>query len=366
MSLTIRIHRSIEAIPREDWVRIMGEEVEGYDYFRVLEKSALAGFSFAYIDVLESGSRRLLAPVFWGDLDLCIGVEGVVAKFLKGLRRLSPRLLMFRTLFVGSPFGEHGQIGWAGPACEAPERYVSALLEACEQLSQEQELSFLLFKDFEPAAMKTLASLEDRRFIRGESFPNIVLPLDYPSMEAYVASLSANTRKELRRKVRKAEQQSTWRVELRHSVEDILDDVYALYLQTYDAGTVHFEKLTPDYFRQVGRLQAEQARFFLFYAGERLVCFNLCFQQGTTLVDKFIGMDYAVARNLNLYFYTWHHNVQWCLAQGIRSYQVGQTDYEAKRQLGGRKSPLGYYARHRRPWLNALLRRANAILEPSS
>ncbi len=38
---------------------------------------------------------------------------------------------------------------------------------------------------------------------------------------------------------------------------------------------------------------------------------------GQRLLDKFLGMDYAIAHRYNLYFYTWIGNVRYCIAHGI-------------------------------------------------
>lgn len=356
---------SADQIDPADWLRLFGDLPEGRDFYRTLEAARLEGFSFSYVVVRSEHRPVLIAPVFWTDFDLGLAVEGAARRMLHRVRRIFPRLLIARTLFCGSPFGETGVIGIA-PDHPDPAALVAELVRALEILGRIHQLRFMLFKDFPEKPAAPLASLARHGFFRGDSFPNVVLPLPYRSMPEYLASLSANARKDLRRKIRQTLAAGNVEVRVQDNVADLIEPVYALYLATYEAGTVRFEKLTREYFLAVGRILPAEARFFLFYLDGRLVCFNLCFQHRDHLVDKFIGLDYAVARRLNLYFYTWHHNVEWCLAHGIRHYQVGQTDHEAKVRLGGTLVPLYFHARHANPWLNFPLRMAARFLAPQA
>jgi predicted N-acyltransferase len=355
----------VDQIDPRDWLRLFGDTAEGYDYYQVLEASRLEGFAFSYVLVSAGERVELIAPLFWSDFDLGIGVEGAPRKLLAAGRRVFPRLLKARTLFCGSPFGEEGAIGLTESTADSG-ALLAELLRAMETVCRRQGLSFLLFKDFPAGRRALLSGLARHGFFQGDSFPNVEVPLPFPTLAAYVESLSANARKDLRRKIRHAEAAGQLRVEVVDDVTALIEPVYALYLATYHAGTVRFEKLTREYFLETGRRLAGRAKFFLFFSGERLVGFNLCFHHGDQLIDKFIGLDYAVARPLNLYFYTWYENVRWCLAHGIRRYQVGQTDHGAKVRLGGKLVPLYFYARHRNPLLNGALRLAARFLAPEA
>ena len=355
----------MDQIDPADWRRLFGEQAEGREFFQTLEASELEGFAFYYVVIRTEARVRLIAPLFSADFDLGMAVEGGAQKVLQRVRRIFPRLLLARTLFCGSPFGETGMIG-VDAADPAQPALLAELVRAMEAIGRAQNLAFMLFKDFPAETAALLRPLARHGFFQGDSFPNVVLPLPYRTMPEYVASLSANARKDLRRKIKHTEAAGAIAVRVVDQVDDWIEPVYALYLATYAAGTVRFEKLTRAYFLAVGRIMRPEARFFLFFREDRLIGFNLCFQSGDQLIDKFIGLDYAVARQLNLYFYTWHHNVEWCIAHGVRHYQVGQTDHEAKVRLGGKLVPLYFQARHTNPWLNFPLRMAARFLAPQA
>jgi predicted N-acyltransferase len=359
------IFPSVDQIDPADWQRLFGDRPEGREFFLTLEASRLEGFKFCFVVVRAEGRVRLIAPLFSADFDLGLALEGGLQRILQLVRRIFPRLLIARTLFCGSPFGETGTIGVDAAEADRP-ALIAELVRAMEAVGRAQGLTFMLFKDFPADAADLLQPLAQHGFFQGDSFPNVVLPLPHRTMDEYLASLSHNARKDLRRKIKQTLAAGKIEVRVVDQVADVIEPVYALYLATYAAGTVRFEKLTREYFLAAGRIMRSQARFFLFYLEGRLVCFNLCFQHGDQLIDKFIGLDYAVARKLNLYFYTWHHNVEWCIAHGIRAYQVGQTDHEAKVRLGGKLVPLYFQARHTNPWLNFPLRMAARFLAPQT
>src|SRR5262249_15469383 len=86
-----------------------------------------------------------------------------------------------------------------------------------------------------------------------------------------------------------------------------------------------------------------------------LVAFNLVLCDGDRMIDKFLGMDYAKAREHNLYFYTWMENVRYCIANGILVYQSGQGLHQQKKRLGSRLLANWLWYRHRNPLVDRLL-----------
>jgi len=358
-----RVVHSIEEIARSDWNRCFGAIAEGYDYYRVLERSGLKEFEFQYVVVTADGATVAIAPIFSGDLDLAIGVEGVVEQLVGWIRRWWPRFLIVKTLFCGSPFGEEGVIGLSATA-DAKGSVVRKIAQQMRARAREMKLRFILFKDFPARARDLLSEISREGFFSAPSFPNVRAELPFSSIEEYFNQLSYSRRKELRRKLKKANSDGRLRVKEVRNVEDCIDRIYELYEQTLNAGTVSFERLTKTYFLEVTRLMPEQCWYFLYYLDDRLICFNLCFEDAEGLTDKFIGFDYRIARERNLYFYSWVYNVEWCIRRRLKHYQVGQTDYAAKLDLGGKVVPLDFYARHANPVYHVLLKVASRAFAP--
>ncbi len=80
----------------------------------------------------------------------------------------------------------------------------------------------------------------------------------------------------------------------------------------------------------------------------------LCFDCRPRLVNKFIGLDYAVAAEGNLYFQLWAAAAAWAAEQGFAEVQSGQTGYRFKLDVGNALVPLTNFARHRNPLVHRI------------
>ena len=183
-----------------------------------------------------------------------------------------------------------------------------------------------------------------------------VLDLAFDSEEAYLASLSSTTRKDIRRKLKGAKQVRT---ERRSSIAGIEHEIVALYDETrqqseFDYGD--FEKLSPDYFRDVLTNLGDRSVIMLYWLGDELIGFNLLFVGADRVIDKFIGMRYPLAREHNLYVLSWMTNVRFCLERGIAKLQTGQTAYAAKLRLGSRLEKSWMCFKHRGRVINTVFR----------
>lgn len=356
-----KIVSSIRDISKDDFQNCVEDMAEGYEFFQTLESSHLEGFVYFYLLVYQQTELVLFAPLFIFDFDLTAGLEAVSRSVVKSLRLLWPRLLIIKTLFCGSPCGEYGFIGLKRQSISS-DVLLDELLKGMKDIGRQQKTPLMCFKDFLQKDAKLFVRLKDCGFFQAHSFPSVMVDLPFGSMEAYLASLGRATRKDLKRKIKRASSAGSFTVKVMSSAETIINEIYPLYLNTYHAGMVKFEKLTKDFFLQASRLMP--SKIFLYYCNEKLAAFNFCFIYKDILIDKFIGLDYSLTRQFPLYFLSWFYNIEWCLNNGIKHYQVGQTDYEPKMRLGGHKVPLYVYLKHRNPLTHRLLAMAAKNLAP--
>src|SRR3989442_14598297 len=78
-----------------------------------------------------------------------------------------------------------------------------------------------------------------------------------------------------------------------------------------------------------------------------MVAFMLCFDLGSRVINKFIGIDYRRPREWLLYFRLWDAAVDWALARGVGAIQSGQTGYAPQIETGHRLVPLTDDCAHR-------------------
>jgi len=195
--------------------------------------------------------------------------------------------------------------------------------------------------------------------------PMTRLSLEYASFDDYLASIGYITRKSLRRKFRKADRAAKIDMQILTDIAPHLDEIYPLYLQVHERSPMKFETLTKDYFREVGQRMPDRARFFLWRHEGKIIAFALCFMHGDTIYDECIGLDYRVALNLHLYFYTLRDVISWGISQHLRTYCSGPLNYDPKLHLGCVLMPLYLYVMHTTSIVTPIFRRIVKYLGPT-
>ena len=345
---------SIEAFGREEWNRLFPGELEDWSYYRAVENSCLPEFSWLYFGVRDdAGSLRAAVPAFVTDYRLDTTLSGALKRFADWLARYFPRLLRQKMLSLGSPVSEICHLGFAhGTSVDEQQHLLGAILAQVETYAQQNRVRMIAVKDAaaaQDALWSTTAKAHGLR--RQPGLPTACLDVRFESTDEYLASLSRATRKDVRRKLKDT---TGLRSEWRANIEGLEDEVMRLYQSTHANAEYRFEELTADYFRGVLREMGDRASCATYWLGERLVAFNLVMHDGHRLLDKFLGMDYAVAREYNLYFYTWIENVRRCIDLKIGQYQSGQGLHALKRRLGSGLSANWLWYRHRNRIIDAI------------
>jgi predicted N-acyltransferase len=146
----------------------------------------------------------------------------------------------------------------------------------------------------------------------------------------------------------------------------VLAEVHRLYLQTYKKQDIGLEKVPMVFFKNISRNMPKETKYFLWRIEAKLVAFAFCLISGDYFIDYYLGFDYSVAYQYRLYFVRFRDLIQWCLAHGIKTYEMGQTGYEAKRRLGFNFIRLYFYMKHRNPLLNPFFNLVSYFMKPEN
>ncbi|MDQ3198074.1 MAG: GNAT family N-acetyltransferase [Verrucomicrobiota bacterium] len=273
-----------------------------------------------------------------------------------------PRFLTMKTLMVGCSAGE-GHLGACAPEDAA---WTAEALHSClKTFAREARASLVVLKDFPSPYREPLRNFSNNGYTRVASMPMTRLSLHHRNFEEYLASLGKATRKNLRRKFRQTAQQAPIDLEVVTDIGPMIDELYPLYLQVHQRSKLHFEKLTKSYFSLLGREMPERTRFFVWRQLGKAIAFSLCLVHDGTIYDEYLGLDYSVAFNLNLYFYTLRDIITWALDQGLHSYCSSPLNYDPKLHLGCELVPLDLYVMHTGALLSPIFRRALGFLQPT-
>ena len=352
--MQVQVTSSIEAFGRDEWNRLFPDELEDWAYYHAVERAGLPEFTWVYFGVRQDGRLRAVAPAFVTDYYLGTTLTGTLKRVADAIMRVFPRLLCIRLLSLGSPVAEICHLGIESGVDAATQKHLlDAILGKMQEYAKQHRIGMIAAKDTSATQDALWAQAAcSARLRRQPGLPTAYLDVHFSSLDEYLQSLSRATRKDLRRKFKS---NTALRVEWRNDVAGIDDDVMRLYRETYANAELNFEELTSEYFAGVLRELGEHASCVAYWLGDRLVAFNLVLHDGKRLLDKFLGMDYAVARDYNLYFCTWMENVRYCIEHGLTVYQSGQGLHREKLRLGSRLSPNWLWYRHRNRVLDAIL-----------
>jgi len=339
--MEIKLFDRIEEIPEKDWVSVFPKVAENYRFINALDKADFKQFRFYYLMAYESGSPVGCAPLFLMDFPLDMNLRGILKRITKSLRKIFPRIFSAKILFCGM-IGSRGRIGANGRAPEV----LNAFVDYMEELATKVKARVIAFKDFDSTYDQLLQGLRDRGFRRMESFPTAIMDIKFRDFEEYLKSLSAVSREGLRRKLKKLKDNPQFELEVTYSVSrEVSAQMHDLYMQTVRNAEIEFEELPPDYFALVSENAPTSSKCFLWRYDGKLIAFAQCLVEGGHFIDSYLGFDYTVAYKYNLYFVRFKALMEWCIANKMSVYEMGQSSYEIKRRLGFDLLPLYAYSR---------------------
>ncbi len=283
------------------------------------------------------------APAFTACFDALTTLDPSVKRRLEripGFKPFAGRFLRIPTLFIGTTVSEYARYddssdvsGWA----EAWKLEMGKARTRAIILKDVPLNSPLLSDEENGRAGELLAACRAAGFtvLSGQALAYV--PISFQSLEQFFERFSTARRKDFRRKLKKRAEVSIEELAAGDpffSREGVLKELYSLYLDVYSQSEIHFDKLTYEFLRNALTDSGSGAVVFIYRKGEKLLGYNLCFVYRNNLVDKFIGLCYPDAREMNIYFISWFHNIEYALRKGLKFYVSGWTDPGIKATLG--------------------------------
>ncbi len=336
-----------------------------------LEPDALLGAFMAPPPAgFAAGHSAQGMPVFVAPFDLLTTADDALRRRLTGLPgyRRWGRLLRWRTRFAGTTVSEYAPL----PSTLAPAALAQGLKAAYGR-----ECRLLIVKDIardspllgdaDNAYARAFASAcAAAGFVLLEGQALAWVPIDFGSNDEYLARLSSGRRKNIRRKLRSLadlEIEAVPTGDARFRDEATLAAFQALFDNVYAQSEIHFDRPDAAFFRAVLQDGGSGGVVFVYRHAGRMIGWNLCYEYGGRLIDKYVGFAYPQAREHNLYFVSWMHNLDYARQRGLSHYVAGWTDPEVKAFLGARMTFTRHAVYARNPLLRALLRRLGSHFE---
>jgi len=362
-SVSIVERRSLAGLPV--WSTAFAHLRKDHRYYEIVEDTVCPEFRYRYFALTDRfGCVMAVQPFFVLDQDLVAGSGRRLKGLVDRVRRVWPRFLTMRTLMMGCAAGE-GHLAARDQATRA--REAEALSADIVRLARAEKASLIVLKEFPAEYREALSAFREKGFTAVPSMPMTRLDISaYKSFDDYLnKAIKSKRRTEFRRKFKAAEQSAPIELEVRHNAGEALDQIFALYEQVYEKSDMKFEKLTKEYFSELGRRMPDKARFFIWRQEGRVIAFSLCLIEGDKLYGEYLGLDYTIALQLHLYFYVMRDTISWAIANGFKEIVSTSLGYGPKLQMRHELRPLDLYVRHTSPIANAILKRVLPYLEPT-
>jgi hypothetical protein len=360
---TIRIATRNEVAASLHWRTAFAGERKDHRYYELIEDTLKGEFGYGYLAIESGGAIRAIQPYIVVDQDLLAGTGGFAQGLVAGVRRLWPRFLRARTLMVGCAAGE-GHLD----AGELPEALVGQLLgRSLTTIARQLKCALVVLKEFPVQYRPALECMRDYGFARVPSMPMTTLNIEYKDFDDYLSrNLSPATRGKIRRKLRAAERaQPPITMTVEADAAAIVDEIYPLYEKVFARSPMQFEKLTKEFLSEIGKRMPDKVRFFVWRQDTRIIAFGLCTIQADKICHEYVGFDYAVAFDLNLYYRVFHDVIEWAIANGYKRFYSGSLNYDPKWHLRQSLYPIDLYVRHTTGPINAGLKRLLPLMEPT-
>jgi len=359
--LSFSIAKTINDIPRQEWDSLFGKElIESYGYLKTLQDNGVEEFSFGYLVGKKNDNTILILPFFIMNFSFAM----LLPQFLHKISGAFNRWLKVKALFLGSPTTEGFSMGIS--ANEDSEAVLNEALKELEAFSKEEGIAGMIFYNLSSKDLKLAEYLKRKKFLGMETLPTTAINIEANSLEEYIQGLGKNTRKDLRKKLRRSQEISELKTEPREDIADIINNVYGLYLNNFNDADINFEILTKYFFLNICSNMPGVAKYFITYDKGKIVAFNLCLIKNGIFIDKFIGFDYEVAHKYHLYYTTFCHNIDWCIKNGLKTYQPGFSDYHPKVRLGAKLIPLYVFVKTFNTFLSLSLKILKPLIEPKN
>jgi predicted N-acyltransferase len=345
------------------WTSTFIDERKDYRYYEILDETVRDDFDYRYFTIVDNnGQVRAVQPFFLVDQDILEGLGAEQNHWISLVRRFYPRFLKLRALMVGCSAGEAHLAGTAAlPADIVAKTLSTGIVKQARSLKAQ----LIVLKEFPSRYRNVLYCFLQCGFARAPSMPMTILDIGYDSFDAYMAkALKSSTRRKLRKKLEATAGITDIRMSVTDDAASFVDEIYPLYLQVFERSKMQFEKLTKDFFRQLGQRMGDKVRFFAWRRGNNLVAFSVCMVQGDSLYAEYVGFDYSVALDLHLYHYVVRDMISWGISKGYKWFRSSGLNYDPKLHMRHRLDPIDLYARLTSALANAVFKLALPWIAP--
>ncbi len=376
----LHMYRNAEDIEDEQWELLNhdGNLFTSLKFLRGQQFTAPPEMEFIYI-ILRKG-KKIVAGYIFQSIHLTVEVltdvlapltkqNSIVGHMSDWLTRCREEKGM-RVLICGNNFisGEHGVLTPKDSnSAEAFTLLPEVVKTIVQKVTRPVKFSIILVKDYYASHKKKPEVLLTKK--RYHSFavePEMVLKInpDWVQFGDYMAAMSKKYRNRTKSVLKHSAQLVEHHLD-EEGLRSVINDIYPLYAKMHQKARFRLSALTPHYFVEMKRLFPTQFCVKMYTLNGRAVGFRSYFLNGHQVEAHFIGVDYLLNKELDIYNRILYDFVDDTIKAGGTELLLGRTAAEIKSTIGAVPQDLTCYIRHRNSFSNQMIRPFIDYLKPS-
>lgn len=350
-----------------------------YHYLKCVEELKADENYFRYVIVYQHG--KSVGVAYFQVTDFTPGLFGnMIENQFKSLSQSSLRLFkhklekhnnraLMRLLTCGNNYvsGEHGFL--FDPRIEQTLR-LDLLEKLIKDVGRKEKLrgriSGTLIKDFFEPLPLSRCMFGTARYIEFKVEPNMIvtIPDGVNSIADYLASFSKKYRNRARQILKAAETIVVKDLDS-DDIHRLYQDLFTLYENVYNNAKFKLAKLDARYFYEMKKTFGSRFLVTGYFKDGRLVSFSSAIILGHEVEAHYIGIDYEINKEYELYQNILYRYIDIALTHGIRSVNLGRTASEIKSTVGARPADLYCYIKPQNTISKLVLRPFISFLQPT-
>jgi hypothetical protein len=333
---TVEFLSSVTQIPPTTWEQMFPGDPECWGFYRLSEEVPPPGFKVSVIAAFDGAEILAAVPVFKLNYRLDTPLQGRARLIGDWLHARWPRMVSRTVMGLGSPMSDSCSVGFTpGLSVEQRQEVFREILTCLRQSAKKERTSVLAIKSLGGQAVELGPCLAASGYHRVTNLPIVALPTKFRSFNDYLQSLPKKTGAYLQRKMRPL---SELRIECRTSARGVDSQLFAMFENTrkQSKGAYgEFDTLHPQVFNRMLDELGDKASVMLCWRGDELMSFLFMLTGDERIIGKYVGMNYPVARELNLYFIMALKMIELAIERGVSVVEMGVTTYNTKLLFGG-------------------------------
>lgn len=356
--LSLEVVSTVHRVDRSRWEALRDVRVllTDLDYLAAIEQAQVLDCQYRYF-MISHGQELLCSMAgYILDTDIATLSRGGNSRAAQAIRKVFPRFLKIRTLEIGSPITLGLTISRRP---DLSQEQLAAIVNEIKGYARQNHVDLVLIRDFSDPEDSLEKALLQLGFAMIQSVPSASLPVVWKTFDEYVSDLRYKYRNNLKRSLRRKEECRIQTVIANDGrVLEHIQELSRLSANVVDRSKeLPREHIGPAYHQAMYNRWRESSRWLMYFQDERLVAYIHFIEYHGSLTAQYIGMDYEVSRQAQLYFNIGYDLIRYSIEHGIALIHGGATSYAAKSAAGYSIYPQRVYILHENPLFQWVARR---------